>query len=142
MSITIYRLPTKEDKLSFSIFHFRFPFAANKRKLPFSVSSVFHIYIWNYSISKEWKSASFFCPTINLSFQKHNCTLCAEAFRHNFYFSRLFIFHFFVFFVHLLQCAVHYGTVRYGMVRYVTLRYGIVWYGTVWHCTVGTVINY
>jgi hypothetical protein len=49
-SITIYRLSTKENKLPFSVsifrkemevYHFRFPFAANKWKLPFSVSSVF-----------------------------------------------------------------------------------------------------
>ncbi len=55
-SITFYRLPTKENKLSFSHFlfaenirkwcHFCFPFAANNWKLPFSVHSVFRIYIY------------------------------------------------------------------------------------------------
>jgi hypothetical protein len=45
--INFYRLLTKENKLPFSIsvcrkqmevYHFHFPFAANKRKLLFSVS--------------------------------------------------------------------------------------------------------
>jgi hypothetical protein len=43
MSITVYHLPTKETKL-LHIFHFLF--AENKRKLPFSVSSVFIFYIY------------------------------------------------------------------------------------------------
>jgi hypothetical protein len=60
-SFTICRLPTKENKLPFSVFskqmyvcRFRFPFAANKRKLPFSVSPFFcvcacvYIYIYIY----------------------------------------------------------------------------------------------
>jgi hypothetical protein len=47
-SITVYRLSTKENKLPFlfaesqtEVCHLRFPFAANKRNSPFSVSSVF-----------------------------------------------------------------------------------------------------
>ncbi len=56
-SITSILLPTKENKLSFSvslcskqteICCFHFPFTANKWKLPFSVSSVFRIYIQMY----------------------------------------------------------------------------------------------
>jgi hypothetical protein len=48
-SITVYRLPTKEDKFPFSVsvyskqtevFRFFFPLAENKRKLPFSDGSV------------------------------------------------------------------------------------------------------
>ncbi len=54
-SITIYRLPNKENKLSLSIFvcskqievcRFGFPFAANKLKVLFSISSLFCIYIY------------------------------------------------------------------------------------------------
>ncbi len=48
-SITVYRLLTKENKLPFSVCRKQtevccplFPFAANKQKLPLSVSSVFH----------------------------------------------------------------------------------------------------
>jgi hypothetical protein len=51
-SITVYRLPTKENKLPFSVSvcskqtevgRFRLPFAANKWKSPFSVSFVFSL---------------------------------------------------------------------------------------------------
>jgi hypothetical protein len=51
-SITVNRSLTIENKLPFSVSvcskqtevcRFRFPFAANKRKLPFSVSSVFRL---------------------------------------------------------------------------------------------------
>jgi hypothetical protein len=54
-SIAVYRLPTKKNKLLFSVsvcskqievYCFRFPFAANKRKLPFSLSFVFRIGIY------------------------------------------------------------------------------------------------
>jgi hypothetical protein len=48
-SITVYRLLTKENKLPFSVCRKQtevccplFSFAANKQKLPLSVSSVFH----------------------------------------------------------------------------------------------------
>jgi hypothetical protein len=141
MSITIYRLPTKEDKLSFSIFHFRFPFL-------FSIS-VFHLQQTNgnchfplvlFSIYISETTAYitsgspqvFFAPQLNLSFQRHNCTLCAEAFRHNFYFSCLFIFVFFVFFASCTMCsALWYGKVRYGTVRYATLRYIMIRYSMV-----------
>ncbi len=53
-SITVDRLPTEENKRLFSVFvcskeievcHCCFPFAENKQKLPFFVSSVF--YLWN-----------------------------------------------------------------------------------------------
>jgi hypothetical protein len=49
-SITVYRSPTKKNKCPFSafvystqteVYRFRFPFAGNKQKLPFSISSVF-----------------------------------------------------------------------------------------------------
>ncbi len=47
LSITVYRLPTKGNKLPFSVYskqtevcRFRFSFAANKRQLPFSVCSL------------------------------------------------------------------------------------------------------
>jgi hypothetical protein len=52
LSITVYRLPTKKNKLPLSdnvfskqkkVCRFHFPFAANKWKLPFSVSSVFRL---------------------------------------------------------------------------------------------------
>ncbi len=55
--IIVYRLQTKVNKLLSSISvcseqtevcGFFFPFAANKRKMPFFVSSVFHIYIYIY----------------------------------------------------------------------------------------------
>jgi hypothetical protein len=48
------RLPTKENKLPFSVsvcserlevYRFRLPLAANKQKLPFSFHSVFHLRI-------------------------------------------------------------------------------------------------
>jgi hypothetical protein len=49
-SITVDRLPTNEYKLPFpfcrkqaDVCRIRFPFAANKWKLPFSVSSIFNI---------------------------------------------------------------------------------------------------
>jgi hypothetical protein len=51
-SITVYRLPTKENKLLFSVSvcskqtevcHFRFPFSANKRKLPLSVNMIIRL---------------------------------------------------------------------------------------------------
>jgi hypothetical protein len=56
-SITVYCLPTKGNKLPFSVFvcskqtevcRFRFLFAANKRKLPFSVFPLvpFCVYVW------------------------------------------------------------------------------------------------
>jgi hypothetical protein len=48
IAFTVHRLPTKENKLPFSVCvkqtkvcRFHFAFAANKRKLPFSISSVF-----------------------------------------------------------------------------------------------------
>jgi hypothetical protein len=50
--MTVYRLPTKENKLPFSVSvcskqtevgRFRLPFAANKWKSPFSVSFVFSL---------------------------------------------------------------------------------------------------
>jgi hypothetical protein len=51
-SITVYRLSMKGNKLPFSVCRtqtevcsFRFPYAANRRKLPFSVSSVICIYV-------------------------------------------------------------------------------------------------
>jgi hypothetical protein len=61
-SITVYRWPTQENKLSFSVsvcskhmevcrFRF-FPFAANKRKLPFSASSVFRL--WTSGNMETW----------------------------------------------------------------------------------------
>ncbi len=49
---TVYCLPTKENKLPFTVpvyskekevCRFHFPFATNKRKLPFSVSSIFRV---------------------------------------------------------------------------------------------------
>jgi hypothetical protein len=45
---TVLDLLTKGSKLPFSVSmcHFSFPFTANKQKLPFSVSSVFCIYIY------------------------------------------------------------------------------------------------
>jgi hypothetical protein len=53
--ITVYRLPTKVSKLTFSVCRhqtevcrFRFPFAANKWKLPFSVSSFCCMYVYLY----------------------------------------------------------------------------------------------
>ncbi len=55
MSITVDHLPTKENKLPFSVSvcskktkvcHFRFTFAANKQKLSFSVSLVFPMCVW------------------------------------------------------------------------------------------------
>jgi hypothetical protein len=46
-SITVYRLPIKENKLSFpfaakktEVCRFRFPFAENKRKLSFSIYGI------------------------------------------------------------------------------------------------------
>ncbi len=54
LSIIIYSLSTKENKLLFSVSVcskqtelclFSFVFAANKRKLPFSISSVYYIYL-------------------------------------------------------------------------------------------------
>jgi GTPase SAR1 family protein len=45
-------MPTKENKLLFSVCrkqtevcHFHFQFEANKQKLPFSISSIFYIYV-------------------------------------------------------------------------------------------------
>ncbi len=55
-------LPTKDNKHPFSlsvcnkqteVSHFRFPFAANKRKLPFPISSVFRSYIYIYIYRKR-----------------------------------------------------------------------------------------
>jgi hypothetical protein len=52
--ITVYRLPTKENKLSFSVSvcskqkeacRFHFPFAENKREVDVSINSVFRL--WN-----------------------------------------------------------------------------------------------
>ncbi len=58
LSINIHRLPTIKNKLPFSVSvcnkqtevcRFRFPFATNRRKLPFFFSSVFQIlYIYIY----------------------------------------------------------------------------------------------
>ncbi len=56
------RLLTKENKLLFSVYvrneqiedcRFRFPFAANKQKLPFFISSIFRIYIHTVHTEKE-----------------------------------------------------------------------------------------
>jgi hypothetical protein len=50
MSVTVYRLLTKETKLPFAEnerkFAVFFPFSANKPKMPFSVSSVFRIFMY------------------------------------------------------------------------------------------------
>jgi hypothetical protein len=57
-SITVYRLPTKKNKLPFSVsvgskqtevfrFRFRLPIAADKPKLTFSITSDFRIYTQN-----------------------------------------------------------------------------------------------
>jgi hypothetical protein len=53
-SFTVYRLLTKENKLTFSacggkqteVCRFRFPLAANKLELSFSVSFVFRVHIY------------------------------------------------------------------------------------------------
>jgi hypothetical protein len=53
-----FRLPTKENKLLFSVFvyskqtevcHFLFPFAANIQKLPFSATSIFCTFTYIYA---------------------------------------------------------------------------------------------
>ncbi len=50
IAFTVHRLPTKENKLPFcvcvkqtKVCRFPFAFAASKRKLPFSISSVFSV---------------------------------------------------------------------------------------------------
>ncbi len=57
-SITVYRFPSKDNKLPFSISVcskqtgvccFRFLFAANKWKLPFSISSDFRVFVCVYT---------------------------------------------------------------------------------------------
>jgi hypothetical protein len=51
-TITVYRLPTKKNKIPFSVSicskqtevcHVRFPFAANKRKLPLSINLIIRL---------------------------------------------------------------------------------------------------
>jgi hypothetical protein len=53
--ITVYHLPTKENKIPFSFcrkqmegYSFHFPFAANKQNVSFSINTVFHMYIFIY----------------------------------------------------------------------------------------------
>ncbi len=87
LSIIIYSLSTKENKLLFSVSVcskqtevclFSFVFAANKRKLPFSISYVFYIYLcccFNIHMlpfqmeNGKWKPRRFFL--ICLSFPHH-----------------------------------------------------------------------
>jgi hypothetical protein len=58
-SITVHRLPTKENKLPFSAYvcgkrtevcRFRLPLEANKRKLQFSVGSVFRWFRFPFAV--------------------------------------------------------------------------------------------
>jgi hypothetical protein len=83
-SITVYRLPIKKNKLPF-------PFPANKRKLPFSVSSVFrfiylyiyiyiHIYVTIYLylliyICLYCICCRFTCPSLAISFDDSSILL-------------------------------------------------------------------
>jgi hypothetical protein len=69
--ITIYHLPTKENKLPFyvsvcskqtKVCRFCFPFAANNWKLLFSVSFVFHKYIYIHKLPFQTAEAQVYFP--------------------------------------------------------------------------------
>jgi hypothetical protein len=65
-SITVYRSPTKEANFRFPFAEINgsllvpFPFAADKRKLLFSVSSIFCIFCLEFSIRKWLNMTSYF----------------------------------------------------------------------------------